>query len=308
MTIDNENPTEETTVTPAADETLSPVAPVESTEDLEEKGFNAATDALIPDADASPLEDPTEPQASVGATEGGAEKTDAETEQAAEEVAAAIKPFIGELSEDQVLEMLGNIEGMESTVYEKVAQKVFGKFGEIGQQLKALNEREFTFDPEKLTKLREVDSGIADALADDLKEAFKGQQFDGDAVLNDFKQSLMGDLNPYIEERLLTALAPDAGSIVKTDEFNEWFFKEAKQDVRDAFESWDKRERMDGVAMAAAFTEFNTWKGAKAEKAVSKKTALKRSLDDGKTTNAVPAARRPMTEEEAFNTRLNEGR
>ena len=299
MTVEEAKPNEEPTLVEELTPTNAPVE--ENSEALEEEAFNASVNSLVPDSEPSPLEDKEQETVNPVVEEKAA---DAE----AEAVAEAIKPFIGDMSEEQVLELLGKVSGMESNVFEKVSQKVFGKFGEIGQQLKALNEREFRFDPEKLSKLKEVDEGIAEALASDLKEAFSGQQFDGEAVLNDFKTSLMSDLNPYIEERLLTALAPDADEIVKTDEFSEWFFKEAKQDVRDNFDAWDKRERMDGVAMAGAFKAFGDWKDAKNVKATAKQDNLKRAVESSKTPSAAPTGAQPMSEEEAFNTRLNEAR
>ena len=294
MTVEEVKPSEQTN----EELVLTPTVE-ENSEALEEEAFNASINSLVPESEPTPLEDKVEEAVTPTVEE---EKTDAE----AEAVAEAIKPFIGDMSEDQVLDLLGKVSGMESDVFEKVSQKVFGKFGEIGQQLKALNEREFRFDPDKLSKLREVDEGIADALASDLKEAFSGQQFDGEAVLNDFKTSLMGDLNPYIEERLLTALEPNANEIVKTDEFSEWFFKEAKQDVRDSFDAWDKRERMDGVAMASAFKAFGNWKDAKSAKASVKQDNLKRAVESSKTPSAAPLGKQAMTEDEAFNTRLKE--
>lgn len=285
-------------------------------ESLEEKGFNASVDSLVPEASPNPLEDKIETggdlkaeEAKAGAVEEGG-KSEAEVDAEAEKVADAIKPFIGEMSEEQVLEMLGKVDGMESAVFDKVSAKVFGKFGEIGQQLKELQEREFTFDPEKLTKLKEVDEGIAEALADDLKEAFKGQQFDSGAVLDTFKETLMGDLNPYIEQRLLAALVPTVDEVVKTDEFSDWFFNEADQGVRDTFKAWDDRERMDGVQMAQAFKAFEAFKTGKAsaaeKKAAVKKDVLARSVEEVKGSGATTATRRAMTEEEAFNARLSE--
>lgn len=290
MTVEEGTPTEET-----GEVNLDEV----EEEALEEKAFNASVDSLVPEATTNPLEDVVEETNDPAPEE-------KETEAAAEKVVEAIKPFIGEMSEEDVLSALGSIDGMESAVFEKVSQKVFGKFGEIGQQLKALNEREFTFDPEKLTKLKEVDEGIAEALAADLKDAFSGQQFDSEAVVNDLKTSIMADLNPYMEQRLLTALAPDAGEIVQTDDFNTWFFKEATQEVRDTFESWDKRERMDGVAMAGAFAKFDEWKGKAAKAAAVKQTTLERSVEEKKGPSQVTPARQEMTEAEAFKARLKE--
>lgn len=300
MTVEEGTPTEvksESETGPAKG--LSPSTGVESSEALEEKAFNANVDSLVPEATTNPLEDVAEET-----NDNAPEKEEAEA--AAEAVAEAIKPFIGEMSEEDVLSALESIPNLEGAVFEKVSQKVFGKFGEIGQQLKALNEREFTFDPEKLTKLKEVDEGIAEALAEDLKGAFSGQQFDSEAVVSDLKTSIMADLNPYMEQRLLTALAPDAGEIVQTDDFNTWFFKEATQEVRDTFESWDKRERMDGVAMAGAFAQFGEWKGKAAKAAAVKQTTLKRSVEEKKGPSQVAPAQREMTEAEAFNARLKE--
>lgn len=270
---------------------------IEITEDAaivaEEAAFNAAVDSLIPES--------TDPLGSAFD-----EKTDEELDKEADDVVAAAEHFLGDMTAEQVLEKLGQIDGMEEALYEKVSQKVFGKFGEIGQSLKALQEREFTFDPDKLEKLKELDEGIAGALAEDLKNALKGQSFDSDAIVADMKKSIMGDLNPYMEQRLLTALVPDIDQIVKSDEFSKWFFDEAKQEVRDLFQAWDERTQMDGVGMAKAFGEFNSWKEGLKTKAKSKEESLNKSVEDTKADSKTPAARRTMSEDEAFSARLKE--
>lgn len=277
-------------------------AEVDTEVDAEEKGFNAAIDSLVPEAAPNPLTD-----VSVDESDVGTENVVAGEETSTEDEAEKIPVFLGDMTADQVLAQLGKIDGMEEAIYDKVSQKVFGKFGEIGNRLKALQEREFKFDPDKLAKLREVDPGIAEALSEDLTGAFSGQSFDQEAVADSLRQSIVGDINPYVEQRLLTALVEDAGTIVKSEEFSSWFFDHASQGVRDTFAAWDDHSQMDGVKMANAFGQFATWKSDKADAKNVKEDKLSRSVESSKS-GAKPPAARQMSEEEAFNSRINETR
>ena len=218
---------------------------------------------------------------------------------------AAEKFQLGGMLEEEIVEKLRRLDQLEDVLYRQVTSKVMGKFGEVNQQLQALQEREIRFDPEKLRRLREVDEDLAKALAEDLSEALKGQQFDRDAVLNDLRGAVVQDVNPYVEQRLLAALVPDAVEIAKSEDFAKWFFEVAPQAVRDTFEAWDAGTMMDGVAMAQAFRKFEEWKrgqeAAKAEKEKVAESAVEESKSGQKT-----QARAPMTEEEAFLKRLEE--
>ena len=217
-----------------------------------------------------------------------------------------VKAFIGEMSEEDVLGLLGQVDGLEGRVYESVSAKVYGKFGDVGRQLKALQEREFKFDPAKLNKLKEVDEGIAEALASDLSEAFSGQSFDSEALAKDMRREIMNDFTPYIEQRLLEMNVPDMTEIVQSDAFEKWYYQEAKQEVRDTFENWDNKSNMDGLKMAQAFSQFKNFEKAKETKVVAKKETLARSVEPQKASRKAPASPPPMSEEEAFNARVKE--
>lgn len=273
-------------------------------EDLETAAFDATVESLVPDPEPNPF---SVEEGQEGDVEKDKEK-DENLDKTAEDIAAAAGHFLGDMTEDQVLEKIQSIDGMEAALFEKVSQKVFGKFGEIGQSLKALQEREFRFDPEKLVKLKELDEGIATALAEDLKEALSGQSIDSDAIIKQLRTEVMSDLNPYVEQRLLAALVPNADELAKSDDFSKWFFKEAKQETRDIFQNWDDQKQMDGIKMAGAFKEFNAYVDAKQSNADTKKDALKKSVEGKKGDSKTPRARQHMTEDEAFAARTSESR
>lgn len=284
--------------------------------DEETAAFNAATEALVPEPKHDPLnlkgeeegKDKDEGKAKDEEKDKDEEKTAEELDKEAEDIAAAAKHFLGDMTQDQVLEKIQSIDGMEAALFEKISQKVFGKFGEIGQSLKALQEREFSFDPEKLVELTKLDEGIAKALAEDLKNAFSGHSFDSEAVIKNLHKEVLADLNPYVEQRLLTALVPDVDKITKTDEFSAWFFKEATAEVRETFQNWDDRNQMDGVKMADAFKQYDAFvEGQKSEKD-TKADALKKSVESKKGDTKSHRQRQHMTEDEAFDARTKESR
>jgi hypothetical protein len=269
-------------------------------EEGEERGFNAAVDGLVPEPAPNPLE-PEEPKAEEEKPEEPSGENPKES--------SAEKFVLGGMTEDEIVEKLkrlDELERLEEQLYEKVSTKVMGKFGEVQQKIQALQEKEFRFDPEKLQKIREVDEGLAEALAADLSEALSGQQLDKDAVLAELKSAVAADVNPYVEQRLLSALVPDAPQIAQSDEFAEWFFNVAPQSVRDVFEAWDKQTHMDGVMMARAFQQFDSWKAERAKEEEEKQKALETATEPDRTPTKPSTGRTPMTEEEAFLKRLEE--
>lgn len=279
---------------------------------VEEQAFNAAVNALNPGEGKNPLEGEMIPEKEEEKKEGevegegekGGEKEET-TPPAADPAEETPEAFLGDLTADEVLEYIQKIDGLEESLYEKVSQKVFGKMGDLGRQLKALQEREFTFNPDKLTKLNEIDEGIAAALKEDLAGAFSGQSFDSESVMEDLRKSVFEKMNPYVEERLMKALAPNAEQVVKTKEFGEWYFDHAKQDVRDTFEAWDSQSRMDGIAMAQAFKQFDEWKDSQKKAKEEKRANLNKAVEE-KPSKTPPKARQSMTEEEAFAARMKE--
>lgn len=267
--------------------------------DEETKAFNAQVDTLVPEGEPHPLETPVEEKTAeelaAAEGEGEGEITSKEEEETLPE------KFLGDMTREEVIAKLALVDDLEKT-----SQKLFGKFGEVGQSLKALQEREFHFDPSKLEKLKIVDEGIAAALESDLAAAFSGQQFDPTGVVDDLRTTLVGEINPYVEQRLLQSIVPDAETISQSDEFSDWFFNHAGQEIRDTFEAWDSKSKLDGIAVAQAYVEFEDFQQAAANTAKAEKERLARSVEDTGNTGKAGSAKQSMTEEEAFNTRLKE--
>jgi len=290
---------------------MDPEANNTETDNLEEKGFNAAVDSLVPESTPNPLGEsgetddsnlPPEPQ-NAGGDE--SEISDKAADAKAEEIVQEAEKFLGDMTAEEVLEVIGRIDGLEDKVYEKVSTRVFGKFGEIGQQLKALQERKLKIDPEKLTKLKEIDDGIYQALAQDLPNAIEAQDFDTDAVKDDLRKAVLAEVAPQIEIRLLSGLVPNAAKIAKTKDFETWYWDVAPPEVRETFKNWDEGTQMDGVAMAQAFKDYETYQATKAEKVAAKQEAVSKSVETTRSSSA-PSARRHMTEDEAFAARTRE--
>lgn len=247
----------------------------------EEKAFNAATDSLFPEPPENPLE------------------RKVETEEA-----AAKKYFLGEMTEEDVLARLQKLDELEK-MEERISSRLFGKIGEVNRDLQSLKEKEFRFDPEKLVKVKELDESIANALSEDLSAALAGQQFDREGITQSLKESLLGDVNPYVEERLLFGLVPDIDEIKDSDEFKKWFFEKAPDTVRDTFKAWDDGTKYDGVAMARAFAQFKDYRAAQEAQKATKRDVLESGVEERKGKSST-STRRPMSEEEAFNARLKE--
>ena len=157
-------------------------------ETLENKGFNAAVSELVPTEPNHPLETvKDEGGEDTGEVTQGTEEEEKDT--------PSEQMFIGEFSEADVLSRLTKMDGLEAAIMEAVTQKVMGKFGDVGQQLKALQERGgVSFDPNKLVALKELDEGMAIAIGKDLAEAISTQSFDSDAAT----KSEPADAVPYI--------------------------------------------------------------------------------------------------------------
>ena len=261
----------------------------EENEELEEKGFQAAVDSLVPETEKHPLEDEVPGE------------TETEGEAAGEEEEILPEKFLGDFTKEEVLAKLQLLDELQSNT-----QKIFGKFGEVNQTLKDLQGKEFKFDPSKLVKLKELDEGLANALQEDLAGAFSGQQFDPNGAVDALKQAVLADVNPYVEQRLLRSIVPDAETITQTEEFSNWFWNQADDSIRNAFKAWDEKTEMDGLAIARAFMEFEQFQETATAAANAKADSLRKSAEDRRAGGGAPQGRKTMTEEEAFNTRLKE--
>ena len=276
----------------------------------EERGFLQAS-GLMPEAEKSPLETQEDVQVEtadpvdLGGETKGEEGASAPTGDDAAAIAAEEKFFLGEMTAEQVLEKLQSLEGMSDRVSEQVASRVFGKFGEVNQRLTELQGRELEFDQDALAKVKEVDESLYDALMEGLPKAFKGRQVDMEALKKAARDEVLGDLVPLVEQRLLDSLVENPQEIVKTKEFADWFFKVAPQSVRDTFDNWDKKQNLDGLAMARAFKSFDAFQEAERKTKEAKSSALKMSTEDKKATPTT-VARRTLTEEDAFAARAKE--
>lgn len=282
---------------------MNDVAEQLTDEELEQKGFDARTDELVPDAPENPLGE-EEPVLPPELEEKGEAAAVAEAETPAEE-AKAVEAFIGDLTAEQVLEKLGRIDSISEDVFEKVTAKVFGKFGEIGQQLKALQDREIRFDPEKLSKLKEVDEGVAEALKEDLAEAFQGYSFNREELSDALYEKLRGETHAEMQISLLAINRPDAAELSKSEEFGKWYYGVADQNVRDTFDKWDSGQELNAAAMLNAYQQFDSWKAEQQKATTTKQEALQKSVESP-TRSTTPPARRPMTEDEAFAARAKE--
>lgn len=300
-------------------------------EELESAAFDARTSELYPDPGPGPLDVadegsdepvlPPEIEAGSAGAEGTGGESDlgdaadaaaVESASTPDEEAQAVKAFIGDLTDEQVLEKLKRIDemdGLADSVFEKVSSRVFGKFGEIGQQIQSLQDREFRFDPEKLTNVKELDDGLAEALTKDLKEAFSGQSFDRDELIEQVGAKNLAEMDRRMNVNLLAAMVPNAPQISQKEEFADWFFKVAGHETREVFENWDNGTELNAPRMIAAYAQFNAWeaeqKAAEQSQKATKDDAVARSVETTKR-SAAPAARRHMTEEEAFAARSKE--
>lgn len=283
---------------------MADVAEQLTDEELEQKGFDARTDELVPESPDNPLEHDEEPVIPPELEEQGEAAAVAEAETPAEE-ARAVEAFIGDLTAEQVLEKLGRIDSISDDVFEKVSAKVFGKFGEIGQQLKALQDREIRFDPEKLSKLKEVDEGVAEALKEDLAEAFQGYSFNREELSEALYEKLRGESHAEMQISLLAINRPDAAELSKSEDFGKWYYGVADQAVRDTFDKWDSGEELNAAAMVNAYQQFDSWKADQAKATSAKQDAIEKSVEST-TRSTAPPARRPMTEDEAFAARAKE--
>lgn len=253
---------------------------VEIDQEEEETAFNAATDSLVPEFLENPMEEREEPSS---------------------EKKEAVRYFLGEMTEEQALEALTSVDSK----IEAAASKIFGKFGEVNQRIQELQGREFTFDPEKLAKTKELDEGIAAALAEDLKGAFAGSQLNIEELTESVQSKADAIALARMEERFLSLHVPNAQEISQKPEFARWFHSTATDEVRDTFKAWDEGSKLDSIGMIKAFQDFEAFEQAEAAKRVTATAALKGSTEERQSSSG-SVARRILSEEEAFASRSKE--
>jgi len=251
----------------------------------EEKGFNAATDSLVPEGTPGPFDKVEDGGESITIEEKETspdvdeKKVEEEKEEA---ITEEVKKFLGDLSEEEVIAKLGQIDTVGSDIYERVSQRVFGKFGEIG-----------------------LDEAMHEALTADLAAAFSSQQLDTEAVMTSLREAVVAEMIPRNERSILDAFVPNAQQISQTQEFADWFFNKAPQKTREVFANWDNGTSMSGAGMVQGFHQYADFVTAETTSAAAKTKSLKRSVEDPKGGKA-PVARAAMSEEEAFLARMKE--
>lgn len=197
-----------------------------------------------------------------------------------EEEAEQPKPqLIAGMTEDELKAAVS-----KAAQYDELAERLkrthdtaFGKIGQLEQVIKSLQAKPQVGKVSKETfkKLAEYfdDENIATALAED----FASVQLDNEPVnldeINAQFSSHLDELRQDFEAKLLTIQHPDWVDVYKSEEFNSWkgTLKPEAQQTIDT--SWD------GAVLAQAFTQFKSWKQAKAEAEANKQKRLEQNLE-----------------------------
>jgi hypothetical protein len=236
----------------------------------------------------------------------------------------AVEPpqyFIGELTQDQVLQAL-QLAQQVPDIRTHVERSVMGRLGPIAKDLKDLRAsgiREWSFDAGKspgLAKIRDLDKGIGDALAEVLAE-LKVQTMEIPAavspLLDERMQQAEASQWDKMQDELLLNFIPDAYKLGPTAEFAE-FLKTQPLDVQDLLQGWGREGAALGSKNArVAISTFNAFKAAEQAKALkaaevatakaNKAAGLRKAVDAGRTGGGGGMSA-PMSEQDALNERL----
>lgn len=229
--------------------------------------------------------------------------------------------FIGELTQDQVLQAL-QLAQQVPDIRTHVERSVMGRLGPIAKDLKDLRAsgiREWSFDAGKspgLAKIRDLDKGIGDALAEVLAE-LKVQTMEIPAavspLLDERMQQAEASQWDKMQDELLLNFVPDAYKLGPTAEFAE-FLKTQPLEVQDLLQSWGREGAALGSKNArVAISTFNAFKAAEQAKALkaaeaatakaNKAAGLRKAVDAGRTGGGGGMSA-PMSEQDALNERL----
>jgi len=229
--------------------------------------------------------------------------------------------FIGELTQDQVLQAL-QLAQQVPDIRTHVERSVMGRLGPIAKDLKDLRAsgiREWSFDAGKspgLAKIRDLDKGIGDALAEVLAE-LKVQTMEIPAavspLLDERMQQAEASQWDKMQDELLLNFVPDAYKLGPTAEFAE-FLKTQPLDVQDLLQGWGREGAALGSKNArVAISTFNAFKAAEQAKALkaaeaatakaNKAAGLRKAVDAGRTGGGGGMSA-PMSEQDALNERL----
>ena len=229
--------------------------------------------------------------------------------------------FIGELTQDQVLQAL-QLAQQVPDIRTHVERSVMGRLGPIAKDLKDLRAsgiREWSFDAGKspgLAKIRDLDRGIGDALAEVLAE-LKVQTMEIPAavspLLDERMQQAEASQWDKMQDELLLNFVPDAYKLGPTAEFAE-FLKTQPLEVQDLLQGWGREGAALGSKNArVAISTFNAFKAAEQAKALkaaevatakaNKAAGLRKAVDAGRTGGGGGMSA-PMSEQDALNERL----
>lgn len=229
--------------------------------------------------------------------------------------------FIGELTQDQVLQAL-QLAQQVPDIRTHVERSVMGRLGPIAKDLKDLRAsgiREWSFDAGKspgLAKIRDLDKGIGDALAEVLAE-LKVQTMEIPAavspLLDERMQQAEASQWDKMQDELLLNFVPDAYKLGPTAEFAE-FLKTQPLEVQDLLQGWGREGAALGSKNArVAISTFNAFKAAEQAKALkaaevatakaNKAAGLRKAVDAGRTGGGGGMSA-PMSEQDALNERL----
>lgn len=306
--------------------------PEDHDESLEQQALDARMAELANEQEAAgssnPTAGPREGDIANPLTAGATEEPQPEPEETGQNTPKdSPEYFIGEMTADEVLEVLGKAKGLDLDAIEtRLQQKLMGRFGEFGRELKQIREaatREWQFDPKVLEPLKELDEGVYEALAKGLQQGLKIQSLDAASVIRPIVgETLEGQISTLsalvhdrTEERLVESFVPNYLDLSEEKDFVPWLKANATPDALQAFIDWDDDKtqgKRNATQLISTYRQYESHKAAEAEKAEAakqkaeaNKDTLRRTAEKGGGAQP-PVRERQMSEEEAFERRLKE--
>ena len=186
------------------------------------------------------------------------------------------EPFIGKWKKEEVVSLLERLEQFDpSGLRANLERALSGHLGQMGQRVKALEagaSKEWSFDPEALAGVKELDEGLYEKMVEGLQKGLRIQSKDPvelfrpmlDEALTERDAYLQAQMSDAVEERLLLRFVPDAYNTVQTKEW-EAFYGKLNEQEREALQNWNRTneqgQRLLGLRNAepvlALFERFN---------------------------------------------------
>jgi hypothetical protein len=230
-----------------------------------------------------------------------AEEQETDPAEQAADSAEQEPPFLGKWKKDEVAALLDRLEQFDPKALQtQLERSLSGHLGQVGARVKQLEAnlaKEFSFDPEALAGVKELDEGLYEKLLEGLQKGLKVQSVDPAALfspmleerLTEWDQIQAARTNDAVEERLLLRFVPDAYATVKSPEWAT-FYAGLAPEKQEALVNWNRVDeegrKLLGLKNAEPviqlFEEFRAAQGAKREEEERKTARLQANTRQAK--------------------------